>query len=99
MKTFEENGFDIEFLPRNDLDYNSKISAKTAFVEDGQDVLQTLSERSEKNAESITKKILPTQILPTEILPIMTTKSDVSLITTLSGKENLTTVETKAYEN
>jgi len=99
MKTFEENGFDIEFLPRNDLDYNSKISSKTTFMEDGQNVLQTLSERSEENAELITKKILPTQILPTEILPIMTTKSNVSLITTLSQKEISTTVQTEFNEN
>jgi len=99
MNTFEEYGFDIEFLPRNDVDYNSKISSKPTFIEDGTNVLQTLNERSEKNSESKTKKILPTQILPTEILPIMTTKSDVSLITTLSGKENLTTVETEAYKN
>merc|ERR1712189_123799 len=51
MNTFEENGFDIEFLPRNDADYNSKIASKTTFMEDGQNVLQTLSERSEENAE------------------------------------------------
>ena len=99
MKTFEENGFDIEFLPRNDLDNNSKFSSKPTFIEDGQNVLQTLSEGSEENAESITKKILPTQILPTEILPIMTTKSHVSLITTLSEKEMSTTVHSESYEN
>ena len=58
MNTLEQNGFDIEFSSRSDLDYNSKISSKTTFIEDGQNVLQTLSERSEKNAESITKKIL-----------------------------------------
>merc|ERR1712189_141050 len=67
MKTFEENGFDIEFLPRNDLDDNSKFSSKPTFIEDGQNVLQTLSKRSEENAESIPKKFLPTQILPTDI--------------------------------
>merc|ERR1712189_57320 len=33
MNTLEQNGFDIEFLPRNDLGY-SKISSKTTFIED-----------------------------------------------------------------
>jgi len=99
MKAFEENGFDIEFLPKNVIDENSKISSKSTFIEDGQNVLQTVSERSEKNAEPIKKKILQTQILPTEILPIMTTKSDVSLLTTLTKIEDFTIVEPESIEN
>lgn len=97
MKTFEENGFDIEFLPRNDADYNSEISSEIIDIEDEQNVLQTLIESSEKRAEFTTKKDLPTQILPTEILPIINTKSEVSPITTIS--ENLTTVQTGSNEN
>merc|ERR1712126_445622 len=97
MKPFEENGFDIEFLPRNDADYNSEISSKTIDFEDEQNVLQTLSEGSEKHAESSTKKDLPTQILPTEILPIINTKSEVSPLTTVS--ENLTTVQSGSIKN
>merc|ERR1711937_1124076 len=97
MKTFEENGIDIEFLPRNDADYNSEISSEMIDIEDEQNVLQTLSKSSEKNAESSTKKDLPTQILPTEILPIIDTKSELSPITTVS--ENLTTVQTGSIKN
>ena len=49
--------------------------------------------------ELITKKILPTEILPTEILLIMTTKSDVSLLTTLTKIEDFTIVEPESIEN
>merc|ERR1712126_419330 len=97
MKTFEENGFDIEFLPQNDADYNSEISSEIIDIDDEQNVLQTLIESSEKRAEFTTKKDLPIQILPTEILPIINTKSEVSPITTIS--ENLTTVQTGSNEN
>jgi len=96
MKTFEENGFDIEFLPRNDADYNSEISSELIDIEDEQNVLQTLSVNAEKYAESTKKKVLPTHILPTEILPIVNTKSVLS-ITTVS--ENLTSVQTGSNEN